>query len=123
MEVELGEITDLSFGIDTEIEQPNLRFVKQVRIGLLRQQCCLVIGFEGVAGGVGSLVKSNTAVPRFSGWVRLSRDKVCTAFTPPSFLSTYIVCSKGWSKPVWNLLATPGSDTRAARTPAPSDVR
>ena len=38
--------------------------------------------------------------------MRLSRDSVCTALTPPSFLSTYIVCSSGWSKPVWNLLAT-----------------
>ena len=36
----------------------------------------------------------------------MRRDSVCTAFTPPSFLSTYIVCSSGWSKPVWNLLAT-----------------
>ena len=40
------------------------------------------------------------------GWVRLSRERVCTALTPPSFLSTYIVCSSGWSNPVWNLLAT-----------------
>ena len=38
--------------------------------------------------------------------MRLSRESVCTAFTPPSFLSTYIVWSSGWSKPVWNLLAT-----------------
>ena len=38
--------------------------------------------------------------------MRLRRESVCTAFTPPSFLSTYIVCSSGWSKPVWNLLAT-----------------
>ncbi len=36
----------------------------------------------------------------------MSRDSVCTALTPPSFLSTYIVCRSGWSKPVWNLLAT-----------------
>ena len=38
--------------------------------------------------------------------MRFSRESVCTAFTPPSFLSTYIVCNSGWSKPVWNLLAT-----------------
>jgi len=37
----------------------------------------------------------------------LSLESVCTAPTPPSFLSTYIVwSSNGWSKPVWNLLAT-----------------
>src|SRR3954447_11186314 len=39
-------------------------------------------------------------------WVRLSRDSVCTAVTPDNFLSTYIAESSGWSKPVWNLLAT-----------------
>ena len=38
--------------------------------------------------------------------MRLSRDSVCTAVTPESFLSTYIAESSGWSKPVWNLLAT-----------------
>ncbi|MEW6072071.1 MAG: hypothetical protein AB1726_05665 [Planctomycetota bacterium] len=36
----------------------------------------------------------------------MSGESVCTAFTPPSFLSTYIVWSRGWSKPVWNLSAT-----------------
>src|SRR5439155_14238813 len=29
------------------------------------------------------------------GCVRLSRESVCTAFTPPSFLSTYIRMQKG----------------------------
>ena len=53
-----------------------------------------------------SLAKSSTIAPCLPGWVRLRRESVCTAFTPPSFLSTYIVCSSGWSKPVWNLLAT-----------------
>jgi len=35
----------------------------------------------------------------FQPWacVRLSRESVWTAFTPPSFLSTYIVCSSGWA--------------------------
>ena len=37
---------------------------------------------------------------------RLSRDRVCTAWMPASRLSTYIPHSKGWSNPVWNLLAT-----------------
>ena len=36
----------------------------------------------------------------------MSRDRVCTAATPDSRLSTYIATSSGWSKPVWNLLAT-----------------
>ena len=53
-----------------------------------------------------SFAKSSTIVPFFSGCVRLSRESVWTAFTPPSFLSTYIVCRSGWSKPVWNLFAT-----------------
>ena len=53
-----------------------------------------------------SLAKSSTAVSFFSRCVRFSRESVCTAFTPPSFLSTYIVCKSGWSNPVWNLLAT-----------------
>ena len=52
------------------------------------------------------LVKSRTKVSVFPGWVRLSRDRVCTALTPESFLSTYIVCSSGWSKPVWYFSAT-----------------
>ena len=54
----------------------------------------------------GSLAKSSTTVSSLFGQVRFSRDRVCTALTPPSFLSTYIVCRSGWSYPVWNLLAT-----------------
>ena len=59
----------------------------------------------------GLLTKSMTNVLRFCSppavrWVRLSRDSVCTAVTPESFLSTYIAESSGWSNPVWNLLAT-----------------
>ncbi len=38
--------------------------------------------------------------------MRFNRDSVCTAARPVSVLSTYIVCKSGWSKPVWNLLAT-----------------
>ena len=40
------------------------------------------------------------------GWMRFSRESVCTALRPVSTLSTYIVCSSGWSKPVWNFSAT-----------------
>ena len=40
------------------------------------------------------------------GRIRFSRLSVCTAFRPVSTLSTYIVCSSGWSKPVWNFSAT-----------------
>ena len=59
----------------------------------------------------GLLAKSMTNVLRFCSppavrWVRLSRERVWTAVTPESFLSTYIAESRGWSKPVWNLLAT-----------------
>lgn len=50
--------------------------------------------------------KSRTNVSALSGWMRLSLESVCTAFTPASFLSTYIVCSSGWSKPVWYFSAT-----------------
>ena len=53
-----------------------------------------------------SLAKSSTNVSALPGCVRLSRDRVCTALTPASFLSTYIVCSSGWSKPVWYFSAT-----------------
>ena len=42
----------------------------------------------------------------FSGWMRFSRDRVCTAASPTRALSTYIVCSSGWSNPVWNFSAT-----------------
>ena len=42
----------------------------------------------------------------FSGWMRLRRESVWTAASPTSTLSTYIVCSSGWSKPVWNFSAT-----------------
>lgn len=50
--------------------------------------------------------KSSTNVSCLPGRVRLSRDSVCTAFTPASFLSTYIVCSSGSSNPVWYFSAT-----------------
>ncbi len=53
-----------------------------------------------------SLRKSSTNVRSFSGWIRFSRDSVCTAASPTSILSTYIVCSSGWSNPVWNFSAT-----------------
>ena len=54
------------------------------------------------------LAKSSTRTSStdFSGWMRLSRDSVCTAATPVSGLSTYIPHSSGWSKPVWYLSAT-----------------
>ena len=57
--------------------------------------------------------------------MRLSRESVCTAVTPESFLSTYIAESSGWSKPVWNLLATsmilyvPPLNAAARSAPAP----
>ena len=38
--------------------------------------------------------------------MRFSLDRVCTHSTPPSFLSTYMAQSLGWSKPVWNFWAT-----------------
>src|SRR4051794_23356033 len=41
--------------------------------------------------------------------MRLSRESVCTALTPSSFLSTYMVCSSGSSKPVWYFSATMSS--------------
>ncbi len=53
-----------------------------------------------------SLRKSRTKVLSFSGWMRLRRERVWTAASPTSVLSTYIVCSSGWSKPVWNFSAT-----------------
>ena len=66
-----------------------------------------------------SLTKSRTAR---SAWllrsaVRLSRDSVCTAEMPVSFLLTYIVVSSGWSKPVWYFSAT--TRMRYSGLPAP----
>ena len=56
--------------------------------------------------------------------MRFSRESVCTAVTPERIRSTYIAHSRGWSKPVWNLLATiitlyssPRNDVRRSRTP------
>ncbi len=68
-------------------------------------------GSNAVRMSSGLLTKSRTNVLRFCSppavrWVRLSRESVCTAVTPESFLSTYIAESSGWSNPVWNLLAT-----------------
>src|SRR5690606_34624763 len=57
-----------------------------------------------------SLKKSSTN--RFSVFLpylladRFRRDNACTQSTPCNFLSTYIVVSFGWSKPVRYLLAT-----------------
>lgn len=42
----------------------------------------------------------------FNRWVRFSRERVWTAATPVSGLSTYIAHSSGWPKPVWYLSAT-----------------
>ena len=57
------------------------------------------------------LAKSSTRTSSWdlSGWMRLSRDSVCTAATPSSFLSTYMPHSSGWSNPVWNFSATTSS--------------
>ena len=65
-------------------------------------------GLNCSAMSAASLTKSstNTSPCILSGWVRLSRDRVCTAATPLSGLSTYIVVSSGWSKPVWYFSAT-----------------
>ena len=53
-----------------------------------------------------SLTKSTTKVVSLPGWARFSRDRVCTAWMLPSLRSTYMAHNSGWSKPVWNLLAT-----------------
>ena len=84
-----------------------LDLVEQVRVGRLGEQRRLVVRLEGgldLVGLVGEVEHHRALL--VGGCVRLSRESVCTALTPPSFLSTYIVCSSGWSKPVWNLLAT-----------------
>ena len=50
--------------------------------------------------------KSIIRVSCLSGWQRFKRLSVWMHCTPPNFLSTNMVWSKGWSNPVWNLSAT-----------------
>ena len=68
-----------------------------------------VVSYQGLNASVmssASLRKSRTNVSVFSGWIRLSRERVWTAASPTSVLSTNIVCRSGWSYPVWNFSAT-----------------
>jgi hypothetical protein len=52
------------------------------------------------------LRKSKTKVSVFSGWIRFSRDRVCTAARSVSTPSTYIVWIQWRIEPVWNFSAT-----------------
>ena len=80
--------------------------VQQVGIAGERDRLA-VVGLERLGDlAAASLTKSRTKVPSLSGWVRFSRDSVCTAARPVSVLSTYIAYSLGWSNPVWNFSAT-----------------
>ena len=59
-----------------------------------------VASYQGSKASViasASLRKSRTNVSVLSGWIRLSRDRVCTALSPTRGLSTNIVCNNGWS--------------------------
>ena len=73
---------------------------------------------------VAEFLKSSTRTSScdFSGGrIRFSRDSVCTAATPVSFLSTYIADSSGWSNPVWYLSATTSSRySCSCERPAPA---
>ena len=44
-----------------------------------------------------AIVRLDTKGASLPGIIRLTRESVCTAWTPSRRLSTYIVCSNGWS--------------------------
>jgi hypothetical protein len=81
---------------DLEGEQSVGEVVEEVRLG---RDCDrrLVPGRNASVMSSASLRKSSTNVSVFSGWIRLSRESVCTAASPTSTLSTNIVCRSGWS--------------------------
>lgn len=54
---------------------------------------------EGIALADGAILE-------WAGWIRFSRDRVCTAANPLRVLSTYMAYSFGWSNPVWYFSAT-----------------
>ena len=60
--------------------------------------------FSSVYWDGAAWIKTDMVV--YTAVVRFRRESVCTQATPLSFLSTYMASSFGWSKPVWNLLAT-----------------
>ena len=80
--------------------------VEQVRVGR-RGDGLGVVRLErvlDVLGVVAEVEHERAGLAR--GWIRLSRDRVCTAASPVRVLSTYMVYSCGWSKPVWYFSAT-----------------
>ena len=99
VEVRACERLDVVRREHAEVEQPTLDLVEQVGVGLLREQGRLEVRLEGLLDLVGLVAKSRTIVPCLPGWVRFRRDSVWTAFTPPSFLSTYIVWSRRLVEP------------------------
>jgi hypothetical protein len=95
-EVHLREAFHVGLRVHGEGGQPALDLIEQIGVGRLREQRRLVVVREGgldLRGLIGEVEHRGALLLR--GSVRLSRDSVCTAFTPPSFLSTYIVWSSG----------------------------
>jgi hypothetical protein len=65
-----------------------------------------IVGLEGLADLRAGVAEVQDVDPVLSQVGAVSRDRVCTALTPTSFLSTYMPHSLGWSKPVWYFSAT-----------------
>ena len=72
-----------------DAERPQRGGVVQ-QVGITGERDRLAVGSNASAIWAASLTKSRTKVPSLSGWVRFSRDRVCTAARPVSVLSTYI---------------------------------
>ena len=104
VEPDPGEAVHVALRVHRKRAQPGLDAVEQVGIGGFRQERGLVVGLEAILDRVRLVgeVEDHRAV--FLRVRAIEPGKVCTAFTPPSFLSTYMVCSSGWSKPVWNFV-------------------
>ena len=62
--------------------------------------------YQGTENNGNAFFSVTSNIPYWTGWQRFKRLSVWMHCTPPSFLSTNIVWSKGWSNPVWNLSAT-----------------
>jgi len=105
-EKDFGKVAHIFGGENFVGFEFGLERVEQVRVGLFFEQGGLVVGLEGQLDFVGFVDKIQHQRLGFGIAGPVEPAEVWTACTPANFLSTYMVCSSGSSKPVWNLSAT-----------------
>ena len=106
LEEYLAEARDLLVQVDAGSVQVFLDRIHPGRIDLVAHLRPFVVRLERFADFFAVVHEVENEGVLLAGVGPVQRERVCTAWMPASRLSTYIVCSRGWSKPVWYFSAT-----------------